>query len=157
MFFSSRSKHHVSSHGPDTRVQVQASELTVQPHYLQRTDSHHVITTVLFHPLLLKATKLAMVVIKRSGDRNAGVMSQVKASPSSEKGRPEGVVGDKDWARTYSGFRHRRSHHYEFISSGKTLSLFPSPDLSSSSPIFSNKLVNAYIHFKAQFLESLPQ
>lgn len=32
--FSPRSQHHVSNHGPDTRAQVQASALTVQPHYL---------------------------------------------------------------------------------------------------------------------------
>lgn len=56
-----------------TRAQVQASELTVQPHYLQRTDSHRVITDVLFHLLLLKAMKRVVIVVikRRSGDGNA--------------------------------------------------------------------------------------
>lgn len=56
-----------------TRARVQASELTVQPHYLQRTDSHRVITGVLFHLLLLKAMKLGVIAVtgRRSGDGNA--------------------------------------------------------------------------------------
>lgn len=56
-----------------TRAQVQASELTVQPHYLQRTDSLRAITGVLFHLLLLKAMKRVVIVVikRRSGDGNA--------------------------------------------------------------------------------------